>query len=398
MFILFESQIYPDSLLNEFEFKSKGILDYAAHNLSKSILEGLKQNNQTIMAVNTPNLGSYPLLYKSLFVKGAILDDGVSIPFINLSYLKRFDIRRRLRKEMQKQIKAYSKDGEICLLLYNFRCLPFIDILKNSCPQLKVCMVVTDLPEFMLKPKSRILLLFGKLLKTKRTMDQNSLKAIDGFVLLAPEMVSRLGITNKPWIQIEGIYNSDTKIEDREKEPLKTILYTGNLGLRYGIGTLLEAFHRISGEDYRLWICGGGEGLDEVKRYCELDRRIIYKGILSRAEVIRLQKKATVLINPRNSGDDYTRYSFPSKTMEYLASGTPVIMSHLASIPKEYDAHIYYVEDESIDGYKNKIMEICNKSTEELRTFGELASRFISENKSPMPQMTKVIDFIKSLY
>ena len=75
----------------------------------------------------------------------------------------------------------------------------------------------------------------------------------------------------------------------------------------------------------------------------------------------------------------------------------PVIMSHLKSIPKEYDAHIYYVEDESVEGLKNRMIEVCNKTADDLREFGESASRFIYKKKSPIPQMAKVIKFIESL-
>lgn len=396
MRIVFESQFYPDSLLTEYESKSKGILDYAANNLCKSIIDGLKRNNQVVFAVNSPNLGSFPFLYKSLFVKGAIFDDCVTISFLNISHLKRFFIRRKLKREIIKQIEAYPTDESICLLLYNFRCLSLVDSLKKRFPQLTICMVVTDLPEFMQLPESRFLSFLKEKISRGSSVSHDKLKAIDCFVLLAPALADRMGINDKPWIQVEGIYNSEIEINEEDKETTKTILYSGNLGLRYGIGTLLEAFHRIESEDYRLWLCGGGDGLDMVKRYCEFDSRVIYKGILPRADVLRLQKRATVLVNPRNSYDDYTRYSFPSKTMEYLASGTPVIMSHLQSIPKEYDSYIFYVQNESIDGFKNKIIEICSMSFEELKEFGQRASHFVYERKTSVPQMAKVIDFIKT--
>ena len=395
MIIIVESQLYPESLIKEYETKSKGILDYAAHNLCKSILEGLKENNQEVKIVNVPNLGSFPFLYRTPIVKGALLEDGVSVSFLNVSYLKRYDIRIRLKKEIIKQIKTYSKDGEVCLILYNFSCLPIIESLKKRYPQLKVFMIVTDLPEFMLKPKVKFLSFFGKYVVRRKTIDQPHLSNIDGFILLSSAMATKLKIS-QPWILVEGIYNTDTKVGFEVKEKLKTILYTGNLGLRYGISTLLEAFHRIENSDYQLWICGGGDGLDEVMKYCRVDNRIVYKGILPRAEVLKLQKRATVLINPRNSGDDYTRYSFPSKTMEYLASGTPVIMSHLLSIPEEYDEHIYFVDDETVNGLKTKIIEVCSKPAEELRVFGEMASRFIIKNKTPEPQMKKVLNFINT--
>ena len=157
MKIIFDSQLYPESLLHEFEANAKGILDYAAHNLCKAMLTGFKQNNQQVVMVNVPNLGSYPFLYKRPRVKGVKNEDGVSIPFWNITYLKRYDIRRRLKSEIKKQIQKTSCDEELCLLIYNFTCLPFIECLKKDYPHMKVCMVVTDIPEYMLMPKSKII-------------------------------------------------------------------------------------------------------------------------------------------------------------------------------------------------------------------------------------------------
>ena len=110
-----------------------------------------------------------------------------------------------------------------------------------------------------------------------------------------------------------------------------------------------------------------------------------------------LQKKATVLINPRHSADEYTKYSFPSKTMEYMASGTPTLMAHLASIPQEYESHLFFFDDESIEGMKKKIIEVCEKSQSELEIFGKAASKFILEEKNEMKQAKKIVDMINRL-
>src|SRR5690606_28854588 len=103
------------------------------------------------------------------------------------------------------------------------------------------------------------------------------------------------------------------------KEEFKTILYTGTLAKRYGIVHLLEAFALIKDQDYRLWICGDGDARDEVNEKVRMDPRITYFSQISRERVLKFQKKATVLVNPRKSEGEFTKYSFPSKTMEYLA-------------------------------------------------------------------------------
>ena len=169
------------------------------------------------------------------------------------------------------------------------------------------------------------------------------------------------------------------------------------MGKRYGIVELLEAFHRIKSCEYRLWICGTGDGLEDVRQYEKKDSRINYLGTFPRSEVIKMQKQATLLVNPRHSADAYTIYSFPSKTMEYMASGTPTPMSHLKSIPKEYDSHLFYFDDESIDGFSKRIVEVCENAPSELAEFGAKASQFIMQYKTPRPQVEKIVSFMRTL-
>ena len=80
--------------------------------------------------------------------------------------------------------------------------------------------------------------------------------------------------------------------------------------------------------------------------------------------------------------------------MEYLASGTPTLMSKLPCLPKEYEPYIYFFDDESVEGMKNKIIEICEKSQEELNEFGEKAAKFIHTQKNEIAQTKRIIEFI----
>ncbi len=75
------------------------------------------------------------------------------------------------------------------------------------------------------------------------------------------------------------------------------------------------------------------------------DKRIMLKGLLKREEVLRLQKSCMVLLNPRPSHHEYTKYIFQSKSLEYMSSGTPVITSRLPGIPKKYYDYVYLIED-----------------------------------------------------
>lgn len=397
MTILFESQMYPEELEGIFVANSKVTLDFAANNFCKAITEGIKANGPDLRLVNLPNLGSFPSLYKKPWVKGCNFSDGVSISYCNISYLKRFHIKNRLYRAIKAELSSKVKRDDLVLLLYNFQCLSILKTLKRQFPQMKVCLIVTDLPEYMAKPNSKLYNLGKEIITRNKQSYDIDLSDIDGLVLLAPKMSEKLNMGEKPWIQMEGIYETGTETEEKQKESGKVILYTGNLGERYGVLNLLDAFAGIDGDDYKLCFRGSGDCQNEILERSKSDKRIILLPPLSRKDLLRLQKSATVLVNPVSPSEVFTNYFFPSKTLEYLASGTPVIMYHLNCLPKEYDKHIYYIEEDSVEGLRNKLIEVCNKPIDELRKFGEDASKFIYDNKTPKPQMKKVIDFIKSL-
>lgn len=391
---LFLSQHYTDELLPFLEANVKGSLDYAAHNLCKSIISGLEQNGAEYDVLCVPHVGSFPPLFKKMWIPSSEKQNLESVGYLNVSYIKRWWITSSLKKRVDKW--CMSTPGEKAIIFYNFEALCFLPELKKKYPDLKTVSIITDLPQYMPADKSLVTRLnacVNKITKHNRFEGQH---ALDGYVLLAPKMKDKLPVGTKPWLQIEGIYNDENNIHNVAKSTKKTLIYTGNLGRRYGICELLEAFHRIESKDYELQICGSGDGLGDVLRYASQDSRIKYLGVVPRVKAQELQAAATALVNPRNSDDDYTMYSFPSKTMEYLASGTPVIMSHLKSIPKEYDEHIYYVEDETVDGWTKKIQEICGKSNEELSIFGQNARHFIMSYKTPKPMVEILLRFLEN--
>jgi glycosyltransferase involved in cell wall biosynthesis len=219
---------------------------------------------------------------------------------------------------------------------------------------------------------------------------------IDSFVLLTKYMMNDLFVKKRPYVVIEGIHNQTQMINhvSIEKGRNKTILYSGTLARQYGIVHLLYSFSKINNADYRLWICGEGDAKDLIVKMAEEDKRIKYFGQLKREEVLVLQKKATALINPRFSDSEFTLYSFPSKTMEYLASGTPTIMHPLKCLPQEYLEHLYIASDESDIGLATTIVDVCEKSQEELDVFGNRALDFILKEKNSKVQVGKILDMI----
>ena len=136
---------------------------------------------------------------------------------------------------------------------------------------------------------------------------------MDSFVLLSDYMAKELNIGKKPRVRIGGIFNPSLIIKPIIKEKKKTIFYSGTLASHYGVLNLLHAFMKIENTDYQLWICGEGNTKSEIIKISEIDTRIKYFGQIPHEEVLELQSRATVLVNPRTSQDEFTKYSSHQK-------------------------------------------------------------------------------------
>ena len=132
-----------------------------------------------------------------------------------------------------------------------------------------------------------------------------------------------------------------------------------------------------------------------INKSAKEDSRIIFKGRVKHSEVIELQRKATVLINPRRPNGGITKYSFPSKTMEYMVSGTPMIGYKLEGIPVDYYSHMYIPKSESVGVLAECINNVLTLPTKDLNDKSMAAMQFVAQNKNPKVQVKLILDFLE---
>ena len=178
---------------------------------------------------------------------------------------------------------------------------------------------------------------------------------------------------------------------------VKRLIAVGRLHYQKGFDLLINAMVPVVAKhpDWTLHIYGDGDYAEELKK--GTDDRIIYHGIVPNEEVVNAEIHSTLLINPRPSKEEFTKYSFPSKTMEYLASGRPTLIYKLAGIPDEYYQYCYTMEEVNIEAFSQKLEEILSKDEKELNAIGERAREFILREKNPIAQCRKIVDLINSL-
>lgn len=388
--------MYPHGMQEEL-LKMGSVVDFAGHTFQTALLDGLDYYYPNMKVISSALTSSYPKVKKINFKKRLFSHNrksetkDVYVGAINIPLLKLYSKFKRVKAELKVSLK---KDDENIVIVYSPH-TPFLlagyQLRKHID---KLCVIVPDLPEFMgAKPTG----IKAWLKRQDKKLINKCLSKFDGFALLSPYMREKLPMGSKPWLQFEGIYQVPaSQNEDTPKEENKTIMYTGNIYRKRGVDMLLDAFSQIKNPNYRLWIRGNGEMKQEIIELSKKDTRIKYFEPMEREELLRLERRATLMVNPTPASWEFTKYFFPSKNMEFMASGTPTLMFKLACIPEEYHQYLFFAE-ESVEALRDKILEICEKPQEELNAFGKRASDFICQKKNATVQAGRLVSFINNL-
>ena len=314
---------------------------------------------------------------------------GIKIQYVWCNKKNPFSVFKAIGKNI-KLIKKWAKNKqEKVVLTYSTNPIHVIPLylLRKKC-NIKVITLCSEVSAFRRKVKLNLATCISR--KISSMLDNN----FDGYILLTPYMNEIVNQKKKPYIVMEGIANEAKDTKKVEKN--RAILYAGGLTEDNGIAILLDGFARLKRNDVELWICGEGEMKEQVKKYSRRYGNIRFFGILPNDQVQEMEKSAMLLISPRFTNNEFTKYSFPSKTLEYMSTGTPTILTRLAGIPSEYFDYVYILENETSEGIQQLLDNILEQPSEKLNTLGEKAKAFVLKNKSVDVQAKRILEFMSS--
>ena len=216
-----------------------------------------------------------------------------------------------------------------------------------------------------------------------------------GYVFLTEAMNGYLNKKGKPYVILEG--HSDIAMKEKtpgleKKLQPRVGLYAGGVSKQYGLGNLVEGFRMADIPNARLRIYGPGDYVKELEQIAAEDDRVFYGGMLLNTQIVEKELEATLLVNPRPTHEEFVKYSFPSKTMEYMASGTPVLTTVLPGMPREYHPYVFLMEEETPEGAARALQNVLSLSDEELFQRGMAARNFILNEKNNVIQAKKLLD------
>lgn len=321
MNILFCGSLLPSN----YEGKYKG-LSAAGNQFQNNLLKAMKQENtvKTIAFIN------YPVNGESVEIRKAAEAEEIECFFTEDSKAAVLQFRGKMRE--------YAEWADLAIV-YNMM-YPWYGIGSYMKRLAKKSIVIiadyTNWKEYKSLPRKAYALL-------------NALEFRKyGKVVMLSQGMKKYIKSNQQVSVINGCINWD-KFKDIKAPELKgtvNILYTGGLSTITGASIMLEAFEEIQDSNINLIITGQGGNLQNMTmKLAEQDRRIKYRGFVSREEYYELLENAHIFLSPRNMHFEQNTANFPSKVLEYLAAGRYVVSTKFMGYEVYRDYFIFTESD-----------------------------------------------------
>lgn len=338
----------------EISQKTKTWVENAANTFQQRLIRGLRVQDISLKIVSAPFIGPWPTAYQDVLFTGFKAGDSAQgiryVHFNNLWGYRNLSRTAALKRCVKEFVREKTTE-EKAILVYCPH-TPFLEAAiygKALDPSIHIHMVVPDLPQYMnLSKKAHPIYDFFKKIDIRQM--EKLIAQVDSFTLLTEYMADKMQVGRRPYIVVEGITDRAAICYDGQKPTGKKIAYAGKLVEAFGVKRLIEAFDLLSDGEATLHICGGGELKSYVEQASKVDRRIHYHGVVTAEKANEILCDADVLVNPRQNDDEYTKYSFPSKNIEYLMTGHGVVAYVLDGMPSGYRRMLYVPKDNTVKG------------------------------------------------
>ena len=379
------SIIFVGSTVDRETLKNLPDASVAGNKMELGFVKGFIENGVHTVALSVEAHGMWKFNRKPIIVKKKHLKDEAAeietIPYINLPLVKQIAIMYNLKKRLKKMIKT-DEYKNATLFVYNTMTIfasPALSVSKKN--SLTSIGVIADLP---IKFKKSII---------RRIEDKRQQNAIKEFTALIPltKYIAQDFAPGVPYCVVEAGCNPqdyDEDLKTRQKSNKKNIVFSGTLNELSGIELIINAMSHIQDMNISLHIYGDGPLKQLALNAESTSNNIFYHGQVPNDKMMEIQKNADLLVCPRKPDDFTTKYTFPSKILEYICSGVPVLSNRLTGIPEEYEDYINFAASESDLDWANAIVEIFNDNNYDKYIKKALSARRIILQKKSWSNQT----------
>mgnify|MGYP004479112307 CR=1 FL=1 len=362
------------------------------------LISGLSAVSEgNVVALSALPVSASTIKQKVFDYEADISDDGVPyryLPFRNGKITRYLSLIFSAKKYTRRWCKGKNAKNSFIIV---DPLVPVIAIPTRKAAQklgIKVCAVVTDLPSLSTNMKGRKENIIKRaFLSIYQHISDVDLHTYDAYITLTKSINDVVNTNKKQNIVIEGFADSkDTEISDVHEN---YIMYAGGIYEKYGVKSLTEAFISLNRKDLSLYIFGEGPYVKELIKIQETNPNVRYMGCVSPEKVVDYEKRALLLVNPRPADEEFAKYSFPSKTMEYLLSGTAVASTKLPGIPEEYFKYMYSIDGFTAKEIQKNLERILAQPNHVICEMGKKGHDFVISKKNNIRMAENIYKFFR---
>lgn len=390
MAILFISNVVPDK-----ERYRNPAFTRSGNNVLTGICDSLPNDNDTVFLSCRP-VPSFPKSKIWYSKEKARLDSGkevLLIPTLNIKVIKNvfwgfycfFYILFCRNKQ------ALRTEG---VLVYNIYTPP-ISFLYWACRLTKIPLyaILYDLGV----PPKRLglswMTMLGYRLMEKRA--KKYIPLLDGRIVINENIVTHYA-PGKDYILIDGGLSNQIvehlfPLEESHTQQY-ALLCAGMLWDQNGTKLVLDTLDKYPSLDVIVYFAGNGNDVSLIKQRAQADFRIQYCGLLDMKQLFNLYEKADILLNLRIEED--VDFHFPSKLIEYMATGKHVLSTSIAHAERDYGEYITFLDEISVDALAQKIQELINSGKHELYAKGKKAREFMLTKRMWKYRVREILQYI----
>lgn len=291
--------------------------------------------------------------------------------------------------------RAQVKGETAHLLMYNIYS-PFFPFIYWAC-RLNKIQIYVILYDLGVPPKR--LHLGGATMTAYKLYEyiaKHYIPKIDGRIIINEKIIDYYA-PGKDYLLIDGGVNNAVV---NRLFPLKlsstndyVFVCAGMLWDQNGTRLILDAMKLIKAHNIRILFAGRGNDVPLIEQASKNDARIIYLGMLSMDQLFGVYENADVLLNLRI--EEKRDFHFPSKLLEYMATGKTVVSTPIAHAERDYGDYIEILRDVTGKGLASLILKISKTPKDLLLEKGRCTRNFIVSKRTWSYRTAEILKYME---
>ena len=315
--------------------------------------------------------------------------------FLNLAPLKALTMAPAIA--IQALLWAWrSRRAERTIVVYNLSCPPALPALLAA--RLTGSRLIPFLCD-VLVPGETVPDTLSR--RAQFALERWTIRHVDGRVVVNPNTIHDFAPGAHHLVVEAGIERAEAERLGGERPPRAAgplrVLYAGGLDELHGIDLLLDALAQNPEWQVEATVLGRGPLADRVAKAAETDPRLTYRGLVDRERVLSLYRGSDVLLSLCKGSFRTLRYLYPSKVIECLASGTPLLTTLPGNTQTAFGEVSWSLVEETPTGLYKALRAFESEPEPARLARAAQARRLILETRTWDAQVRRLMEYRRTL-